>query len=437
MDIKELEIQLKDSESNNDYDNSIMILEKINGIIKQELEKEENNDNRRILEKGFKINKIRILETKLKTNISKSDELYIRGNLIKKLKEYKKIAMPSEINDIRYRIDKEVETHRELCKTIKVSKNKKIKISEKLGLTIKEISDTVHLFLSKHDIINKFKKVTSSTITGGGIALAIESIVSIILGSGVSVAGLIGSLPLVAYIGISSVVRNVINKTSYQNYQYKKSDEYKELVEKIPITYKEEYEEIKKLLKEKENAKPMDKIVINKKLIELYNNIKDTTKVDELAKIFKLEKHDLLIENKNIYEKTIDNYLNDRIVLSKKEHQTLVKENLKNDLLIFESENAIGEATKDAGKKTGIDLATLVVARSIASAVLPGYKISSISDLLSSLIYIVANNLIGIIKYNGKIKNTKYNNKKIKINNKEKFEQLANNNKQKVAVASI
>ena len=428
MNIQDLNIKLKELESNNKYEDCIIVLDKINNLIKEELTKEEDKDKRRILEKGLKINQIKILENKLNLNPSKNMELYYRGHLIKELKEYKKMALSSEINGVRLRIDEETKKHKEVCKNIRVNKEEKIPISKKLGLKIKEISDTIHLFLSKHDIINKAKKVLKSTIMGGGVALGLEAVMTYIMTGALSPATLIASLPVIGYIGISSIVRNMITKTNYQKFEYKASDEYKELIAKFPIEHKEEYDEIKKLLEEKQSSN--NPILINNKLIEIYDKRKNNTNLEEYAKAFKLEKHNLLLENKELYENQIDAYLNDKVRLSKKEYQTLMKAKLKNDIAIFESDNALKEAVKVAEKNTVMDTAVLVAARTIANFIIPGYKFTSISDLLVPLAYMAINNVLGIITYNGKIKETKYNNKKVKVNNKEKLMELAHTKKE-------
>ena len=433
MEILELEKRLKELEAEKNYEEANIVLEKINNLVNIELYQEIDDTKRKSLERTLKINKIKILENKLSLNPPKNIELYLRGHLLKELKEYIKIALPSEVNVIRLKLDKETQIHKEKCKDIRISKEEKIPIAKKLGLKIKEISDSIHLFLSKHDVINKAKRVLSSTIIGGGMIIGIEALLSVLLGSGVTIASLVATLPTFAYIGISSIVRNMVTKTPYEEYQYKNSKEYLELIKKFPEEYKESYEEIIKLVKEKQTSN--NKLSINNRLIEIYDNIKNTTKVEEMAKLFKSEKHNLLLENKELYEDRIDKYLNDKLVLTKQEFQQLMKAKLRNDAAIFESENALKEAVKVAGKNTIFDAGVLVVARTIANFIIPGYKFTSIADLLVPLGYMAANNLIGIIKYNGKIKSTKYAGKKVTVSNKEKLMELAHSKQEGKAYA--
>ena len=423
MEILELEKRLKELEAEKNYEDANIVLEKINKIIETSLYQEIDDNKRKTLERTKKINEIKLLQNKLSLNPPKNMELYYRGHLLKELKEYLKIALPSEVNAIRMKLDKETEIHRDNCKSIRINKEEKIPITKKLGLKIKEISDSIHLFLSKHDVINKAKRVLSSTIIGGAMATGINALITVLLGGGLSAATLISTLPVMAYMGISAIVRNIITKTPYEVYQYKNSEEYLKLIKEFAGEYKEDFQKIVNLVKEKETSN--DKIAINNQLIEIYDNIKNNSKVEEMSKLFKVEKHNLLLENKELYEDKIDKYLDDRIKLTKQEYQALMKAKLKNDVAIFESENAIKEAVKVAGKNTAIDAGVIVIARTICNFIIPGYKFTSLSDLLVPLGYMAMNNLIGIIKYNGKIKETKYAGKKVVVNNKEKLMELA------------
>lgn len=423
MEILELEKRLKELEAEKNYEDANIVLEKINKIIETSLYQEIDDNKRKILERTKKINEIKLLQNKLSLNPPKNMELYYRGHLLKELKEYLKIALPSEVNAIRMKLDKETEIHKENCKGIRINKEEKIPITKKIGLKVKEISDSIHLFLSKHDVINKAKRVLSSTIIGGAMATGINALITVLLGGGLTAATLISTLPVMAYMGISAIVRNIITKTPYEVYQYKNSEEYLKLIKEFAGEYKEDFQKIVNLVKEKETSN--DKIAINNQLIEIYDNIKNNSKVEEMAKLFKVEKHNLLLENKELYEDKIDKYLDDRLKLTKQEYQALMKAKLKNDVAIFESENAIKEAVKVAGKNTAIDAGVIVIARTICNFIIPGYKFTSLSDLLVPLGYMAMNNLIGIIKYNGKIKETKYAGKKVVVNNKEKLMELA------------
>ena len=425
MDIKDLEEQLRKSEASGNTKEVIDILEKIQSLMKEELDKTNNSVERRVLNKGHKLYDIKLYENKIKIETDNNKRFYLRGKLIKALKEYKNYAIPSEVNILRDKLDKQLAIQKEESKNIRVSNKDKIKLKDRVGLNIKEISNTIKLFLSKHDVINKFKNTCKSTLIGGGITLGIESIITLLLGATLSPSLIISSLPIMGYIGISSLVRNILTKTSYQKYEYKNSKEYQELIKNVPIEYKEEYEKIKSLLEEKKDASNLSITSINNKLVELYNKIITTTKVEELRDVFKVEKYNLLQENKKIYEEVIDKHLKDKARLSDKEYQTIKKEQAKNDIALFESENAIKEAGKDALKKSKIDIITLLVARLVVSSLIPGYALTSIKDLLIPLGFMLSNNLIGMIKYNKKLVNTKYDNKKVNINNKEKFEELA------------
>jgi hypothetical protein len=435
MDIKELEKQLNKAEEENNYSEVVRLIEEIRSLMKEEIDKTTLDNDRKLLDKGYKLYTIKLYENKIKLETEKNKIFYLRGKLIQSLKDYKKVATKGEQNILRYKLENELKLHKELSKDIRVTNKDKIKISERLGLKIKEISSTISIFLSKHDVINKLKNTLKSTAFGGVFTLAIEAVLTLVSGGVLSPALLVSSLPIMGYIGISSLIRNIITKTPYQKYSYKNSEEYQNLFKNVENDYKEEYEEIRRLISEKENAKNLDIVKINKRIIELYDKVRNDTKVEELKEAFKLEKYNLLKENKSIYEEVIDKHLKDKVRLSKEEYQAIVKDNMKNDIAIFESENAIKEAGKEAVKKSGIDVVTLFIARLVASAAIPGFAVKSVADLLIPLGFMLSNNLIGIIKYKNKIRPTKYNNKKVKLNNKEKFESLAKS--EKLATATL
>ncbi len=435
MDINVLQKQLQLIDKNDNINEIIENIENVRKSIIKEIAKTDNENERILLDKCFKLYTIKLYENKIKVASNVEREFYYRGKLIKILKEYEKTALNNEKNIVRNKIDGEILKHKELSKEIRMSKKDSIKINESLGLMISEISDTIELFLSKHDLINKFKETCKSTLFGGAFTIGIEALVTLIMGSGISSALLINSLPIIGFIGISNLVRNLFNKSSYQKYIYKNSKEYQDLIKKIPDDFKEEYEVIRNLIKEKENADIYNKTSINKQLTELYDKIINSTKVDELKKALKIEKQNVLLENKKLYEDMIEKHIKDQAILSKKQYQEIVREKLKNDIIIFENENSIKEASTEAVKKSGLDVVCLVVSRIIAGALIPGYAFTSIKDLLIPLGFLLSNNLIGIINYKDKLVNSKYNNKKVIINNKEKFEELAKvNNDLKLAI---
>ncbi len=429
-DNKELLAKLELNEAKGNYEEVINDLENIRVSLRNEMNKCSDDKLRLILDKTYKLYTIRLYDNKIKTAKTKENEFYFRGKLIKLLKDYKNTATKDEINFIRAKLDKELVNHKELSKSIRLSKKDSIKLSDKIGLKIQEISNTIQVFLSKHDVINKIKNSFKSTIFGGSFTIGMEAVVSLLIGGGLSSTFLIGALPILGYIGISSLVKNIFTKSSYQKFTFKNSDEYIDSVKNIPVDFKEEFISLNKLLEEKNNADNYEKTKINQKLINLYDEVINKTKVDELKKTFKLEKHNLLLENKKVYENMIDKHIKNQSILSKKLYQEIVKNNLKNDISIFESENSIKEATSIFAKKSGLDIVTLVISRIIASAVIPGYALTSIKDLLIPLGFMISNNLIEIINYKDKLINSKYNNKKVKINDLEKFEKIAkvNNN---------
>lgn len=392
------------------------------------LREEYNNAPSIELEIKIKAADINRIACNLKIDENKDNQLFLRGKLIQKLKEYLKYTKGEETNYIKYLIEQELIKHKNLCKEIRTNKEDKITIDKSLGLKIQEISDAIRIFLSKHDVLNKIKNVGNSVVTGGAISIAIQSILSIISGQALTIPMLISELPVCAYIGISSIIRNMVTKTSYQEYAYKHSDKYIELINKSKEEFKPYFESVASLIQEKQDKKNISEIVeINNQIIAKYDQARNNSKVEELSDALKLEKHNLLLENKKIMEDEIEKYVNNKKTISVTEYQTLNKYYLQNNINLFESENAIKEGAKEGIKNLGMNAAILLAARVIASAIVPGYKINDINSLLYALGIVSINDLIGIINYNGKLTNTKYNGQKIMFNNQEKSNNQVSN----------
>lgn len=392
------------------------------------LREEYNNAPSIELEIKIKAADINRIACNLKIDENKDDQLFLRGKLIQKLKEYLKYTKGEETNYIKYLIEQELIKHKNLCKEIRTNKEDKITIDKSLGLKIQEISDAIRIFLSKHDVLNKIKNVGNSVVTGGAISIAIQSILSIISGQALTIPMLISELPVCAYIGISSIIRNMVTKTSYQEYAYKHSDKYIELINKSKEEFKPYFESVASLIQEKQDKKNISEIVeINNQIIAKYDQVRNNSKVEELSDALKLEKHNLLLENKKIMEDEIEKYVNNKKTISVTEYQTLNKYYLQNNINLFESENAIKEGAKEGIKNLGMNAAILLAARVIASAIVPGYKINDINSLLYALGIVSINDLIGIINYNGKLTNTKYNGQKIMFNNQGKSNNQVSN----------
>lgn len=399
--------------------------------IEQELSRlreEYNNSPSEELNKKIKSTDINRIACKLKLEEDKNNQLFLRGRLINKLQDYLKLTEKEEKNYIKYLIEQELIKHKEVCKNIRTSKENKIDLKESLGLKIKEIDCAIRIFLSKHDVLNKIKNAGIQTISGSAFSIAIQTIISILSGTGIGIPLLLSELPVCAYIGISNIIKNMVTKTSYEKYAYKQSNEYLELVEKSRKEFEEDFKLIGNLIKNKQTKTSVSDIVlINNKIIEIYDKVKDNSKIEELSKQVKLEKHNLLLENKYIMDKEIEKYINNQKVISIEEYQKLNKYNIKNNVKLFESENAIKEGAKESLKKLGLNSSVLIVARVIASAFIPGYQINDVYSILYSLGILTVNDLIGIINYNGKLVNSKYKDKKINMNDVKKFKDLSNN----------
>ena len=419
MTIEELRIKIRELTLAGNYEDAIKFLNEEIELLKNEIEK----DNSEYYKKELKAAIINKLGCEIKLETDRNKQFYLRGHLIKELKEFLKDTSGIEQNYIRFLLETELAKHKEMSKNIRVSKENKIPLKEKVGNLINEIKCAIEVFLSKHDVIKKIKNTTIQTLQGSALSIGISTILSLITGNPLTLETIASELPVCAYIGLSSLIKNIIVKTPYQKYSYKQSDEYKELISNTQEEFKEEFDAIRNLLESRKSARtPLEYVEINNKLAEYFDKIRDKTKVEELKEAYKLEKHNLLLENKEVLEEEIEKCANGKKIIPEEEYRKLNKYKLANELKIFESENAIKEGTKNALKQIGINVPALLAARVIASAIIPGYQITDVQSILEPLSILVANDLLGIVKYNGKIKNTKYKGKKIKFNDNKDLE---------------
>ena len=223
--------------------------------IEQELSRlreEYNNSPSEELNKKIKSTDINRIACKLKLEEDKNNQLFLRGRLINKLQDYLKLTEKEEKTYIKYLIEQELIKHKEVCKNIRTSKENKIDLKESLGLKIKEIDCAIRIFLSKHDVLNKIKSAGIQTISGSAFSIAIQTIISILSGTGIGIPLLLSELPVCAYIGISNIIKNMVTKTSYEKYAYKQSNEYLELIEKSRKEFEEDFKLIGNLIKQQQ-----------------------------------------------------------------------------------------------------------------------------------------------------------------------------------------
>ena len=162
------------------YDEMLSIMEKLKKIDLTDEESKKINI--------FKSDSI-IGKTELMINNTPADDyenlINLRGKLIRTLKTKEgQVQDQEEKNEVRYRTIEELKKHRETLQNYKQNDKKKIPILKRVGLKIREIADSIQIFMREKDIIEKVKTVikdsararnTSSSLRGRLIRGSITS----------------------------------------------------------------------------------------------------------------------------------------------------------------------------------------------------------------------------------------------------------------------
>ena len=91
----------------------------------------------------------------------------------------------------------------------------------------------------------------AGTTSAGLIMIALGLSMQTFMGVPFTLSNLVHASPAVAYIGLSSIIRNLSNKTAFEQYQYQHSDEFKAIVQEFQDSHKEEYVISKRYKKKK------------------------------------------------------------------------------------------------------------------------------------------------------------------------------------------
>ena len=96
---------------------------------------------------------------------------------------------------------------------------------------------------------------------------------------------------------------------------------------------------------------------------------------------------------------------------------------------LYQEENFIPDATKNAFKNIKVSAATMYTARLVLSAFFPSLAFDSLKDVVTPFIITVLNNMTNMGEFKNKVKlvNTKYTDLLIKMNKPELFKELRSN----------
>lgn len=386
---------------------------------------------------------IRLLELQLEA-LDENDakkKIHITGKMIKLYKKQMSLETDNKNKtNARYKVLELLEKQKELTKNYKKSNNN-LKISEKLALTIKDISNSIKIFIEKKDIITKAKNIFKEVSFGSIESIVFMSIVALISscfgGASLSLSLLSNVLPVVSYIGLSSIIRNGITKTQFQEYQYYQSEEYKKYVEIFKEQNKVLLENFNNLLKEKQSTNNLEeKIEINDALIKKADELIGLINNNGLRKSYEIIAFECLTENKELCKQVIDEYLDEKND-DKERYKQYTKKLSKINIELFKRGNSIKESLIYAGKQTGLSLGAMVVAKAITSVIAPNstYALKNLNSLVLPTMLSITNGILSIPTYSGKLKYHKTKEEKeIKPKKKDIFDKLFGQEKLKPVV---
>ena len=417
--IKEEINQLLQDESETSYQR---IIELVNQSSEQEkYKKVKNQAEIKLLE--IEINK---LDARDKKNI-----IHLTGKLIKLYKKQMSLEVTEQAKlAARYKVLELQKRQKELTRDYKNS-NKELPISEKIALTVQDIANTIKVFINEKDLLTKVKNIGVETLRGTIETTAFMAIIALISplfgGVGFSMSMLAKALPVASYVGLTSIIRNTLSKTQFQQFQHYQSDEYKEYIKQFKEENKSVLGEFNSLLQEKSSCEATDeKIAINESLIKKLDEIASKVKDDRLRRTYKLQAYGVLRENKNLCQAEIDKYL-DEISDDKEKYKKYQEKMTKINIESFKRGNSLGEAIKQAGKEAGFSLSVTIIAKAIMTLIEPGgaYSIKGIQSFIIPLFLALTNGVSSAISYSNKLKYMETEEEKeIKVKDKDKFNKL-------------
>ena len=373
----------------------------------------------------------------LEIEISKLDEtdkkniIHLTGKLIKLYKKQMSLEATEQAKlAARYKVLELQKRQKELTREYKNS-NKDLPISEKVALTVQDIANTIKVFVNEKDLLTKVKNIGVETLRGTVETTAFMAIIALISplfgGVGFSMSMLAKALPVASYVGLTSIIRNTLSKTQFQQFQHYQSEEYKEYMKQFKEENKTVLAEFNSLLKEKSSCETTDeKITINESLISKLDEIASKVKDDGLRRTYKLQAYGFLRENKKLCQEEIDKYL-DELSNDKEKYKKYQEKMAKINIESFKRGNSLGEAIKQAGKEAGLSLSVTIIAKAIMTLIEPGgsYSIKGIQSFVIPLFLALTNGVSSAISYSNKLKYMETEEEKeIKAKDKNKFDKL-------------
>ena len=298
--------------------------------------------------------------------------LELRGKLIKTLKET--IASTKDYSvktTLRLELKNELEKHKAHIKKMQATKT--YNLPKKVGLKVKEIATTIKLFTEKKDLINKAKAVVTNTAVSSVVVGGITMGLNFLTGGTISLALLASLVSTMSYIGLSNVLRQAITDTPYTSLL--KLDDQKEKVFTEAQQFGNDY------ILNNNNL-----IAINENLITKYKEIIKNAPNEKIKQSLTLELINAMQDLKSCLEKKKRAYIKDKEQMSALDYAKLEKRYLQLCADLYQEENFIPDATKNAFKNIKVSAATMYTARLVLSAFFPSLAFDSLKDVVTPFI---------------------------------------------------
>ena len=430
MNNEELTTELLSLQKQNTKESWTKAIELIKARQLKDNSKEDKKALKRLLASA-EIGKVKAEIAALGENDNK-EELNLRGKLISLYKKLeRKASNPEEKYKVRHEIIEELKKHKATIKKMHSDKDTKISIPEKIALKVKDISDSISIFMKEKDVLEKVKNILKDSVKGAAGIVAITAAFSLataaLIGTPFTLSSLASLTPVIAYVGLTNIISNLSTKTPFEQYEYQQSDEFKALVKVFTEKHKEELEDIAKIIKQKNASnKPEDKVALNDLLVEKYDSLSGQTKTDALASVYKLQAYGCLQESKECCCQLKDEYLEGKNT-DKEKYKAVNKKLMGINLEMWKRGNSIKESVKSAGKNFAISSKAILLARAIISAVAPGSSlaITNLKSVIESLLFVGINSAINIPTYQNKLKYKKTDYEgKVELENKARIEEI-------------
>lgn len=374
------------------------------------------------------MNKLELIE-KLKTSNEKESVL-LRGRLISYIKN--QIRHTSNKKDrlkLRVELYEELYKHKEVLNNLKQC-NKKYKLSEKVGLKIRGISNSINIFKEKYDVISKLKRSIWGIATSGLVVGSLSALSTVLTGGVLSVATLTSILPTISYIGLSNIIKTPFTDTMWtrftKNYgnRDKNAKDFINFIDSNIVDNKLFLDLLNKKVNTKDNYELSN---INEELVNEFKNIIGNANNDEIRRILTFEKINTMMDLKKNYSKIKRDYLKDRNEMTKKEYSILNKKSLNLDIELFKENNFLKDVSEQTLKNLGITTGSMYLSRMILSPVFSSLKMDSMIDVISPFVFSLINNVgnADSIREKIRIKQSVYNDQKIKLSNPELLKRLS------------